>query len=120
MAGFEDPWRFIVEFCKSRGYDDFLGFKKPLTKKTELVGDLRITGDDAVEFLSDFMEVFSIDMGNLNFHEYFDEEGFWPLPRFRKWEKKRKLTLGMLEQAVKNGCWNSPDVEHDLEQSGLR
>jgi len=38
---------------------------------------------------------------------YFDTEGLWLLPRFKKRKIKMRITLGMLELAARGGEWNS-------------
>lgn len=111
VANSDQPWREIVDFVQSRGYDDFLGRKKSLTRETELFRDLKITGDDAIDFLSEFTEIFSMHVGDFNFHDYFEEEGFWPFRGSEKTKERRKITLGMLEQAARSGVWKGMELE---------
>lgn len=118
MPDLEDPWRHIVEFIESRGYNDFMGMKRHLTRETELVRDLKITGDDAVEFMDSFIECFLLEIEDFNFHDHFDEEGLWLLPRLKKTNVKRKITLGMLERAVERGVWNSSQLNASADNAG--
>ena len=72
---------------------------------TELEKDLRITGDDAVEFIVAFGKEFEVDISNLQLDIYFDSEGIdflgWVISLFRKRTSiKKVLTLGDLEKAI--------------------
>jgi hypothetical protein len=48
---------------------------KPVTRDTDLLDDLGITGEDAVEFLTKFVERFDIQPGNFDIAKHFDSEG---------------------------------------------
>ncbi|MDH7460703.1 DUF1493 family protein [Chitinophagaceae bacterium 26-R-25] len=86
-----------------------------LTRETTLEDDLMITGDDSDFFMHDLVDTFKLDASDYDGSKYFRGEGFdfiFPLLRFflgqKKWmptpkEKKVPLTLGMLEQCIKNG-----------------
>lgn len=87
-------------------------FKKPLlTRQTELVNDLGLTGDDAFEFMEKYATKFDIDKGDYEWSNYFDPEGLWLLPSFRKKQVKKPITLGMLELAARMGTWDSKTLE---------
>ncbi|MDH7460701.1 DUF1493 family protein [Chitinophagaceae bacterium 26-R-25] len=86
-----------------------------LTKETLVENDLMIGGLDADFFLTDLVTTFKLDASDFDGDKYFSDEGLdfiFPLLRFflgqKKWmptpkEKKVPLTLGMLEQCIKNG-----------------
>ena len=58
----------------------FLIKKKPITKELSLDGDLKITGDDADEFLIAFGKEFNVDISKFIFSDYFGDEGDPVLP----------------------------------------
>lgn len=77
-----------------------------LERTTKIEKDLKITGDEADEFIIAFGKQFNIDVSNFNIDEYFEPEGDKILPaivRFFTGQKKTKnkeLVLGDLERAV--------------------
>jgi hypothetical protein len=95
----EDLQKFVVEV---RWKYDF-----PLQRETKIEKELKITGDDAVEFIEAFSQKFNVDITNFEFEKYFEPEGDIILPaiiRFITREKKKKqaeLTLGNLESAIR-------------------
>ncbi len=80
-----------------------------LTRETELRKDLKLGGDDAVEFMIAFGKEFNVDISSLDLNKYFPPEGDRILPAIihffslKKAPKYFSLTLGDLETAVKNG-----------------
>ena len=101
MDNFESIKQFVT---KHRWEYDF-----PYTRETELRKDLKLWGDDAVEFIIAFGKEFNVDISTLDCNKYFPPEGDRILPAiFRLLSLKKKpeyfsLTLGDLEQAIKNG-----------------
>ena len=97
----EEIKQFINE---SRGKYTF-----DFTKDTKLEEDLSIWGDDAVEFIKDFGEIFNVDISEFDFRKHFKSEGdviFSSIVNLFKKVKPKKstpLTLGDLEQAIKKG-----------------
>ncbi len=85
--------------------------KHPLTRQTDLVADLGLIGDDALEFMEKYANAFGVKSGDYDYLSYFDPEQLWLLPKFRKTKKKHIITLGMLELAAKNGVWNTEFLE---------
>lgn len=80
-------------------------YRKKLTSETQLERDLKITGDDFVEFMDDFEERFNVNTQNLDLSEYFVNEGTLQLllvilgiPT-----GKKVITLGDLQQGVLEG-----------------
>jgi len=95
----------IKEFVnKIRG-----GYTFDFTKDTKLQEDLNIWGDDAVEFIYDFGKKFNVDISEFDIRKYFKPEGDTILAsivnHFRKTrpQKFSSLTLGDLEQAIRDG-----------------
>lgn len=76
-----------------------------LNRNTRIVQDLKIDGDDAVEFMEKFVSTFNIDYSEFQFGNYFSPEGlnlFSVIISFFKKKQiiKKTLTLGDLERAV--------------------
>lgn len=113
---------FVVEFyCAEFGPSRDLSF---LSEETSLEGDLGITERDAEQFMDDFVHEFDLDPADFSMANYFavgpeetEEEDFAaPVRRFlrrilygkREYvivakEERKKLTLGMLAQALVTG-----------------
>lgn len=85
------------------------GYTFDLTKDTKLQEDLNIWGDDAVEFIENFGGNFNVDISEFDFNKYFKPEGDMILSSIVNLFRKTKqpeftpLTLGDLEQAIRNG-----------------
>lgn len=88
-----------------------LGKKKEFTPQTDLVSDLGLVGYDAAEFMGKYAAAFSVNQGDYDAAAYFDSEGLWILPSLRKKKGKKRLTLGMLYLAAKNGVWATAELE---------
>jgi acyl carrier protein len=54
-------------------------YKQILTRETRLHDDLKIDGDDAVDFFIAFEKEFNVDISNFKLREYFNGEGFDPI-----------------------------------------
>lgn len=109
VSGGSDIWNRIVELARdipSIGLGWIRG-ERELTRRTDLVDDLGLVGDDAFEFMERFATSFAVKKGDYDASAYFDPEGLWFLPTFRSRKPKLHLTLGMLELAAKDGEWNS-------------
>ncbi len=85
------------------------GYTFDFTKDTKLQEDLNIWGDDAVEFIENFGGNFNVDISEFDFNKYFKPEGDMILASIVNLFRKTKppeftpLTLGDLEQAIRNG-----------------
>ena len=107
--GFEKIKRFVIE---QRWDYSFL-----LERTTKIEKDLKITGDDAVEFIFAFSKQFNVDVSNFMMTEYFEPEGDKILPaiiRFFTGQKKAKnkeLLLGDVERAVEAGKLDNTVIE---------
>jgi hypothetical protein len=93
--------QFVVE---QRWEYDF-----PLTRATLVETELKITGDDAVEFLIAYGKCFNVDVSHFMAADYFDGEGDVILPAIiraitgKKKPLKKNLTLGHLEKGILAG-----------------
>jgi hypothetical protein len=108
-----DIWGRLVRLAE--GVTSFglrqLGKKVVLTRQTDLVADLGLVGDDAVEFMDAYASEFDIEAGDYKFSSYFSPERLWLLPGFSKSKRVNLITLGMLELAAKAGTWDSVRLE---------
>lgn len=98
---FEKLKKFVVE---ERWENDF-----PLIASTTVERELKITGDDAVEFLIAYGKEFSVDVTYFMAADYFDGEGtdfLSPIVRAitgKKEQPKKILTLGHLAKGILAG-----------------
>jgi hypothetical protein len=87
----------------------------PVHRADRLEQDLDLTGDDASDFMGKFFAHFPVDPGDYAFDRYFRAAGFDPLGRLatlfsrklRRRYDREPLTVGMLEQAIDLGVWDS-------------
>ena len=99
----EDIWRQVIQFVEEERWGG------EFTRETDLARDLKLQGDDAYEFISLFSRIFNVNVEKFVFEEYFYPEGDWILPKLldlilgRKEKVKKRITLGDLERAVKEG-----------------
>lgn len=90
----------------------------PLERETSIEKDLKITGDDADEFLIAFGREFKVDVSRFPIGDYFGDEGDSILPaiiRLITGKKKRQtkvLTIGHLEKAVLAGQLNEEVINN--------
>jgi hypothetical protein len=82
---------------------------KELTADTRIEEDLRIYGDDAVEFLIAYGRKFNVDLSNFMAADYFSPEGFDMLSTilrfFQRKPKpvKNELTVNDLQKGIVAG-----------------
>ena len=89
-------------------------YKKVLTKNSQLESDLKITGDDALEFIEEFGKKFNVNVSKIELSEYFAREGSFLLYVFLFLGKKmnrKTITLGDLERAVLLGKLDESVIE---------
>lgn len=113
MTGDDAIWKEIValvEELPTAGLSRLVG-AKPLTRETDLVVDLGLIGDDAFEFMEKYAARLHVKRGDYDASAYFEPEGLWMLPRFGKRKPKKRITLGMLELAARDGEWNSARLD---------
>jgi acyl carrier protein len=96
---FEEIKRFIIEV---RG-----NYRKPFTMNTTLERDLKISGDDADEFLEKFSNKFNVKISEgLKLEDYFAAEGslhLYLLVIFGKPTGLKNITVGHLIKAIEKG-----------------
>ena len=101
-------------------YDGSLDFVS-IDENTRIEKDLRITGDEAVEFFIAYSKRFNIDVSKFMFGDYFNGEGFdfSPILEALKLKKKSKpkkvFTVGDLIKGIEAGrldeeVLNSPQI----------
>ena len=80
----------------------YTGNEKELLWDTAINNDLKIEGDDAVDFLLEFAEKFQVDISP--FEDYFYNEGelsyFWLLKLLGLKRAKKPLYISRLIQAI--------------------
>ena len=81
-------------------------YKKALTRETTLEKDLKITGDDSVEFIESFGKEFNVDVSQFDLAKHFVSEGTFALLKLTLFgidTGNPQITLGDLEKAVEKG-----------------
>lgn len=108
----DDNWERIVRLAEEIHSVGFrhVGKGQEFTRQTDLVSDLGLIGDDASEFMDRYASEFDVKQGDYDASAYFDAEGLWILPTFRKKREKMHITLGMLHLAAKIGEWDSEEL----------
>lgn len=82
--------------------------KEDLKRTTMIEDDLKITGDDAVEFIIAYGKRFNVDISNFKTDKYFDYEGdklFLIISRllFSRKRRDKSLTIEDLEKGIQSG-----------------
>jgi acyl carrier protein len=90
-------------------------YKQALTRETRIYEELKIDGDDAVEFITAFGKTFDVNLSDFSMTRYFNGEGIDPIgigqmvgmlfghKEERVPDKNITITLGHLEKAIKAG-----------------
>lgn len=105
----------VVDFITK----EFGGKKEKMNLQTTLEGDLKITGDDGIDFINLFLKKFKIEYEQKeNRPKYFDDEGYSPVNfvtlyhwiRGKKDNRKQyDLTLQHLVKVIEQGRWVDMD-----------
>jgi acyl carrier protein len=87
--------------------------EREIKRSTRIEQDLRLTGNDAVEFIVAFGKEFGVDITNFMANEYFDAEGIIHIPfenvinslidflfGIKNKKHKKVLTIEDLERAI--------------------
>jgi len=92
---------------------------------SRLEEDLGVTGVDAVEFIDKWAETFGVHAAEFPYNRYFGPEGQGMVTTFLALfsERYRKpprvpLTLGMLEEAMRLGQWDTEAIERFAREGG--
>ncbi len=104
-----DVWPRLLQLAQAASTVGWRQMFKPRQsdRATELVADLGLVGDDALQFMNDYATLFSLDWAEFRFDAYFEPEQLWLLPSLRRRRTKQVLTLGMLEAAALAGRWGA-------------
>lgn len=121
-------WTAIVSFTREELGRPWLGTEKPLTPSTRVFDDLRLDGDDAIEFIDRLFTKFNV-VGDFPYARYFGGEGSagaallllpWLVVSLFRFVFRSKpvpepdnhpLTLGMLYEACRAGHWDTDTRE---------
>ena len=78
-----------------------------ISPETRLLHDLRITGDDADEFLTDYVDAFQVDMGGFKFLDHFTTEP--STPDFAGWQDcpLKPIKVRDLAEAASRKKWEA-------------
>lgn len=94
--------------------------KQDVSTITRLKEDLKIDGDDAVDFFIAFEKEFNVDISNFNLGEYFNGEGFDPvgITKIIKFLAGRKETIiGRTSKSINLGHLVKSIEEGRLDES---
>jgi acyl carrier protein len=94
--------------------------KEDISTITRLKEDLKIDGDDAVDFFTAFEKEFNVDISNFNIGEYFNGEGFDPIgiSRIINFFTERKETfVGRTSKSINLGHLLKSIEEGRLDES---
>ena len=84
-----------------------------ISLETRLLHDLGITGDDAGELLTEYSEMFHVDMREFEFERYFTGESWWFLGK----GSKLPVTVRDLVDAAKQKRWIMPPAIPKIVQT---
>ena len=90
----------IISFVKEQRWDGVFN------RDTDLLKDLRLTGEDATEFIIEFGKKFNVDVSEFDFDKYFYPEGDLILTAILNFISRKektgkvKITLGDLEKSI--------------------
>jgi hypothetical protein len=103
----ETVQRVLALVSKHRGAEQ----SKSASLASTLRDDLRMDGDDAIEFFEEFAAEFDVDLSAFVFDKYFGPEGgFLPaelLSLARKRTPKEPITIARLVAAAEAGRWSN-------------
>ncbi|WP_322092834.1 DUF1493 family protein [Paraburkholderia bannensis] len=126
-------WKALTDYTREEIGRPLFGKELTLEPTTEVIDDLRIDGDDAVEFIDKLFLKFDVK-GDFPYARYFSGEGTALVPLmlvpalvgalFRAVTKRPRtpdpddhpLTLGMLHEAMRKGRWDTDEVERSQQQ----
>ncbi|MFP3505352.1 DUF1493 family protein [Burkholderia sp. SIMBA_062] len=114
----DSMWERLEAFAREELGRPMFGGPLKLTPDSRMEEDLRITGIDAIEFIDKWAETFGVDVTNFPYKRYFGPDtldvvrsilGLFS-SRYRDPELV-PLTLGMLEEAMRLGRWETDAIE---------
>ncbi|NTX31272.1 DUF1493 family protein [Burkholderia pyrrocinia] len=122
-----DTWEKLAAFAREELGRPLFGGELRIDPSSRLEEDLRVTGIDAIEFIDKWAETFGVHADDFPYRRYFGPEGqelvtsFLALfsERYRK-PPRVPLTLGMLEQAMRIGRWDTDTIERGAREAARR
>lgn len=104
----------LKSFIRKETYEESI----EITQITKIETELGVTGDDAINFIIAFSKKFNVDVSNFMAADYFEDEGINILEliirtiKGIKKPKKKVLTVGDLERAIKAGKLDDTVIEN--------
>ena len=96
-------FELLKDFIKSNSFVD----EHFITLSSGLEEDLKLWGDEAVEFIIAFGRRFNVDVSNFMAADYFTSEGsFYFLAKKLNKHNKKELRVHHLQNAIKTGSLN--------------
>lgn len=113
-----DTWEKLASFAREELGRPLFGGALKIKPSSRLEEDLGVTGVDAIEFIGKWAETFGVHATEFPCDRYFGPEGQGMVTtllalfseRYRK-PPRVPLTLGMLEEAMRLGRWDSEAIE---------
>ncbi len=113
-----DTWEKPAAFTREELGRPLFGGELKIAPSSRLEEDLYVTGIDAIEFIDKWAETFGVPAGDFPCGRYFGPKEQDRVTTFLAMfsERYRKpprvpLTLGMLEEAMRLGRWDSNAIE---------
>lgn len=114
----DDTWLRLEAFARSELGRPLFGGQLELKPSSSLEQDLGLTGLDAVEFIGTWAKTFGVQADGFPYRRYFAPEGQDLLSSFLGMFSERfrrppqvPLTLGMLAEAMRQGRWDTSEIE---------
>ncbi|MGK8200303.1 DUF1493 family protein [Burkholderia cepacia] len=121
----DTAWDRLEAFAREELGRPLFGGALNLSRSSRMEEDLRITGIDAIEFIDKWGETFGIDVEQFPYQRYIGPEtldmvrtllGLFS-SKYRDPELV-PLTLGMLEEAMRLGRWDTEAIERFAREGG--
>ncbi|MBN3843400.1 MULTISPECIES: DUF1493 family protein [Burkholderia] len=114
----DTAWGRLEAFAREELGRPLFGGPLKLSQSSRMEEDLRITGIDAIEFIDKWGETFGIDIEHFPYQRYIGPETLDMVRTFlgllsSKYRDPERvpLTLGMLEEAMRLGRWDTDAIE---------
>ncbi|AZQ51852.1 DUF1493 family protein [Burkholderia cenocepacia] len=114
----DTAWDRLEAFAGEELGRPLFGGPLKLSRSSRMEEDLRITGIDAIEFIDKWGETFGIDVEHFPYQRYIGPETLDMVKTFfglfsSKYRDPElvPLTLGMLEEAMRLGRWDTEAIE---------
>ncbi|MBP0617073.1 DUF1493 family protein [Jiella mangrovi] len=99
----------VVDFVKETTCVAF-----DVSAETRMFEDCGLDGSEALQFMEEYAETFSVKRGDFEFSRYFGSESFQPLQilasPFRTSIKRSPLTVAMLAICADKGVWDTASL----------